>query len=188
MPQLGKDGYGLMEAGENRINATFRLALAAIFGALAAAVTIAFVIPIPATNGYFNLGDAVIYIAALVFGPYVGAFAGGSVAISDILVGAGQFAPGTLVVKSLEGTIVGFLSQGLRRATTNRGLSASISVLFGGLEMVMGYFIYEQLFLGYNEPTALAELPFNLFQMIIGLIVAVPITYAVQRVFPQLKS
>jgi hypothetical protein len=54
--------------------------------------------------------------------------------------------------------------------------------------MVAGYFIYEQLVLGYTWLAALAEVPFNLFQMAIGLIVAVPIMYAVQRVFPQLKS
>lgn len=177
-----------MGVEKHSTSAPLRLALAAVFGALAAAVTVAFVLPIPATAGYFNLGDAIIYIAALGFGPYVGAFAGGSVAISDILVGAGQFAPGTLVVKGLEGAIVGFLSRRLQKSTMNPGLSASLPVVLGGLEMVLGYFVYEQLFLGYNQAAALAEMPFNLFQMIIGLIVAVPITYAVQRVFPQLKS
>ncbi|HEX9262289.1 MAG TPA: ECF transporter S component [Candidatus Bathyarchaeia archaeon] len=176
-----------MGVEKGNINPPLKLAVAAIFGALAAAVTIAFVLPIPATGGYFNLGDAIIFVAALVFGPFVGAFAGGSVAIADILVGAGQFAPGTLIVKGLEGAIVGFLYRKLHNVT-NPGLSASVSVILGGLEMVLGYFIYEQLFLGYNQPAALAELPFNLFQMIIGLIIAVPIMYAVQRVFPQLKS
>jgi urea transporter len=54
--------------------------------------------------------------------------------------------------------------------------------------MVAGYFIYEQLILSYSLPAAFAEVPFNIVQMIIGLIVAVPIVYAVRRVFPQLKS
>jgi len=35
---------------------------------------------------------------------------------------------------------------------------------------------------------ALVEVPFNIVQMLIGLIVAVPIMHAVLRVFPQLKS
>ena len=162
--------------------------LAIIFGAYAAAVTILFVIPIPATSGYFNLGEAIIYTAALVFGPYVGAFTGGSVLISDILLGYGQFAPGTAVIKGLEGAIVGFLNRKLRKYTSNFGLSAAFSVAIGGLEMVVGYFIYEQLVLGYTWSVALAEVPFNVVQMIIGLVVAVPIMFAVQRVFPQLKS
>lgn len=164
------------------------MALAAIFGALAAAVTMAFIIPIPATSGYFNLGEAIVFTAALVFGPYVGAFTGGSIFIADVLVGAAQYAPGTFVIKALEGAIVGFLNRKLQKFTSNSGLSASVAVVFGGLEMVAGYFIYEQLVLGYSWLAALAEVPFNLFQVAIGLVVAVPIMYAVQRVFPQLKS
>lgn len=174
---------------QNTLSTPLRLALAAIFGALAAAVTMLFVIPIPATNGYFNLGEAIVYTAALLFGPFVGGFTGGSVAIADILVpGAAQFAPGTLVIKGLEGVIVGVLNRKLQKYTSNTGLSATVSVVVGGLEMVAGYFIYEQLFLGYSLPAALVEVPFNIVQMIIGLIVAVPTMYVVQRVFPQLKS
>jgi len=93
-----------------------------------------------------------------------------------------------LVIKGLEGAIVGFLNRKLQKHTSNLALSAAISVVVGGLEMVAGYFIYEQLFLGYSLPVALVEVPFNIVQMIVGLIVAVPIMYVVQRVFPQLKS
>jgi hypothetical protein len=35
---------------------------------------------------------------------------------------------------------------------------------------------------------ALVEVPFNIVQMAVGLVVAVPIMYVVLRVFPQLKS
>jgi len=172
-----------------KLNASLKLAFAAIFGALAVAVTIAFVLPIPATiGGYFNLGEVIIYTAALVFGPYVGAFAGGSVAIADVLVGAGVFAPGTLVIKSLEGAIVGFLNRGLKKRGLSFGESAAVSVVIGGIEMVAGYFAYEQLVVGYSLLAALGEVPFNVVQMAVGLGIALPIMYAVQRVFPQLKS
>lgn len=178
-----------MKMKQNAWGAPLKLALAAVFGALAAAVTISFVIPIPATSGYFNLGEAIVYTAALVFGPFVGGFAGGSVVVADILVpGAAEFAPGTLVIKGLEGAIVGFLNRKLQEHTSKIGLSAAVSVIVGGLEMVAGYFIYEQLFLGYSLPAALVEVPFNVVQMIVGLIVAVPIIYVVQQVFPQLKG
>jgi uncharacterized membrane protein len=174
---------------QSALDAPLKLALGAIFGALAALVTMSFVIPIPATSGYFNLGEAIVYTAALVFGPFVGGFTGGMVAIADILVpGAAQFAPGTLMIKGLEGAIVGFLNRKLQKHTSNLGLSAAISVVVGGLEMVAGYFVYEQLFLGYSMPAALVEVPFNIVQIIVGLIVAVPIMYVVLRVFPQLKS
>jgi uncharacterized membrane protein len=178
-----------MNMKKDTLSPGLKLALSAIFGALAATVTISFVIPIPATSGYFNLGEAIVYLAALVFGPFIGGFTGGSIAIADILVpGAAQFAPGTLVIKCFEGILVGSINRVLQRYTSNRGLSASISVLVGGLEMVVGYFVYEQLFLGYSMAAALVEVPFNIVQMGIGLIVAVPIMYVVLRVFPQLKS
>ena len=53
-------------------SAAFKIAAAAIFASLVAAATLLFVIPIPATSGYFNLGETLIYVAALLFGPLVG--------------------------------------------------------------------------------------------------------------------
>jgi uncharacterized membrane protein len=90
---------------------TTQLALTPIFVALVAVATMVFTIYIPATTGYFNVGDAVIYVAAILFGPYVGAIAGGvGAAISDALL-APVFAPATLVIKAFEGGIVGSLSR-----------------------------------------------------------------------------
>lgn len=170
------------------LNAPLKLAFAAVFAALVCASTLVFIVSIPATSGYFNLGETVIYAAALLFGPFVGAFAGGTgAAVADALV-AVQFAPGTLVIKGFEGFIVGFLHKKIQRRIKSLSLSAGISVVVGGLEMVAGYFIYEQTVLGYPLAAALAEVPFNIVQMLVGLIVAVPIMYVVLRVFPQLKS
>jgi uncharacterized membrane protein len=173
---------------EKPTKAAFKIAVSAIFAALVFVATYSFVISIPATSGYFNLGETVIYVAALLFGPLVGAISGGVGAmIADILLGP-QFAPGTLVIKGIEGTIVGLLNFRLLKYTQNRTLVAGISIFLGGLEMVAGYFIYEQLVLGYPLAVALTEVPFNLVQMAVGLIIAIPIMHAVFRVFPQLKS
>jgi uncharacterized membrane protein len=173
---------------KNTLKTPLKLALAAVFAALVCVATLALVISIPATSGYFNLGETVIYVAALLFGPLVGGTAGGvGAAIADILVAA-QFAPGTLIVKGLEGAIVGFLNKKIQKRTRSLSLSATASVIIGGLEMVAGYFIYEQLVLGYPLAVALVEVPFNVVQMLVGLIVAVIIVHVVLRVFPQLKS
>ena len=174
----------------NKMNSTqlaIRLALAAVFSALVCVATLIFPIPIPATSGYFNFGETVIYIAALVFGPFVGAVAGGvGAAVADMLIGFSFFAPGTLVIKSLEGAIVGFLYKKLGSHASGRDLKAIIAMIVGGFEMVIGYFLYEQLILGYT--TAATEIPFNIVQMLIGLAVAAPVSLIVFRVFPQLKS
>ncbi len=169
------------------IKTPLKLALAAVFAALVCVATLALVISIPATSGYFNLGETVIYIAALLFGPIVGAFAGGGAAIADILV-APQFALGTLIIKGFEGAIVGFLNRKLQKITRSNSLSATVSIIIGGLEMVVGYFIYEQLLLGYPLAVALVEVPFNIVQMLVGLVIAIPVMHIILRVFPQLKS
>lgn len=100
--------------------ATIKLATTPIFTALVAVATIAFVISVPATSGYFNIGEAVIYVAAILFGPYVGAISGGvGAAIADLLL-APVYAPATIVIKACEGAIVGFLSQRTLKITRVR--------------------------------------------------------------------
>ncbi len=161
------------------------LATAVVFAALVCIATVGFTISIPATTGYFNLGEIVIYTAALLFGPYVGAFAGGiGAAAADMLI-APQFALATLIIKGFEGAIVGFLNKKLYKKTSKYDLSAVISVMIGGLEMVIGYFLFQQLTVGI--PAAIVEIPFNIVQMVVGLIVALFITKVILRVLPQLK-
>ncbi len=164
-----------------------KLAIAAIFAAVVCIATIVFTISIPATSGYFNLGETVIYIAALLFGPYVGGLAGGvGASVADMIVAA-QFAPGTLVIKGVEGIIVGFLNRKIAMKTNKSSLSAAIATVMGGLEMVAGYFLYENLVLNYPVAAAATEIPFNIVQMLVGLVVAVPVVRIVLRVFPQLR-
>lgn len=247
-----------MNVKKDSTKITVKLAIASVFAALVCIATIIFVISVPATTGYFNIGETVIYVAALLFGSYVGAFAGGvGAAIADMLV-APIFAPATLVVKGCEGAIVGFLNKkvflsapksnwriytillgvvvGILLAVTGSvtisghvelywgippqenptltgyvppeawyllgGITALLiiivgfkiepelgrsifSIIVGGLEMVVGYFLYEQLVL---NKAAIVEIPINIGQMLIGLIIAVPIVKIVLRSLPQLKS
>jgi uncharacterized membrane protein len=113
----------------------------AVFTAFVAAVTMAFVVYIPATRGYFDLGEIMVYIVAMLMGPYVGAFAGGvGSAISDAIL-APQYAPGTLVIKGLEGLIVGYLTN-LRLAGLTRrkwvAISGVLGLVLGGTVAFLG--------------------------------------------------
>ncbi len=164
------------------------MAMAAVFAALTCVATLMLVVSIPATTGYFNVGETVIYTAALLFGPLVGGIAGGAGAAIADMIGFVQFAPGTLIIKGVEGVLVGALHKKIQRRTRSLSLSATVSVIIGGLEMIAGYFLYEQLALGYPFAVALGEVPFNILQMLVGLAIALPIMHAVLRVFPQLKS
>jgi len=227
-----------------------------VFTAFVFAATFSFAAT-TSTGGYFDVGEIMVYITALVMGPYVGAFAGGvGSMLSDALL-APQFAPGTLVIKGAEGFIVGYLAQrgfrkipeGVQRrvgvllaavvgvAVAAIGLTSfpdvsislgqlgltptastpdyplsvaawtgaaclafvvtlvigsrvgqrfawvALAILAGGAEMVAGYFLYETqvLQLGLLAPTA--EIPVNILQAVVGLIVAPPIAARVQGVF-----
>lgn len=95
---------------------------AAVSTALVFVATSSISVYIPATRGYFNLGDSMIFLTALLFGPTVGCIAGGlGSMLSDIFLGYTIYAPATLVVKGFEGLITGFL----HAFFTNKGSRAA---------------------------------------------------------------
>jgi uncharacterized membrane protein len=238
----------------------FILAITAVFTALVCAATMVFSIYVPATHGFFNIGESMVFLSALLFGPFVGAFAGGvGSMLADLLLGYPHYAPATLIVKACEGAVVGLLNRrnpklsskiAWRTITAILGIAIGcllsyvgsvyysgsaeltlslniisvniptafwltlgsatalviiasgllmepefgwliFSVVSGGLCMVTGYFLYEWLLiypLFGIEAVALAEVPINIGQMVIGAIVALPISKAIWRVFPQLRG
>ncbi|MDO8124404.1 MAG: ECF transporter S component, partial [Candidatus Hermodarchaeota archaeon] len=48
------------------------ISITALMAALVAVLTMAFQIYVPATTGYFNLGEVGVFISAILFGPIVG--------------------------------------------------------------------------------------------------------------------
>jgi len=64
------------------------------------------------------------------------------------------------------------------------------TIFVGGSVMVAGYFIYQHFFLWwlFSIPVvAIAEIPVNIGQMIVGLIVSIPLVRAISRALPLLK-
>jgi uncharacterized membrane protein len=236
------------------------MTVTAIFTALVCIATIIFSVYVPATEGFFNIGESMVFLSALLFGPYVGAFAGGvGSMLADLLLGYPHYAPATLVIKACEGFIVGMLSKknpklsskpywnfftlvlGVMVGLLLGGIGATyysgdvtitlgaqtiqlfipsmfwaslgvavaiftsafgfladpefgwmvFSVISGGCIMVLGYFLY-QMFLLYPlfqiESVAIAEVPINIGQMIIGATIALPTTKIVLRMLPHLKK
>ena len=149
--------------------------LSAVMAALVTVATYIIQIPVPATSGYINVGDAMVFTSALLFGPFVGGIAGGlGSALADMWGGYWQFAPITLIVKGLEGLLAGFISNG---RSIWRDL---LAVLIGGAIMISGYLISEAYLLGYGA-AALVEVPGNLFQITAGGLVGIPVSFAVRR-------
>lgn len=135
----------------------------AVFAGLVAIVTLLVRIPIPNGQGYVNLGDGLIMVSSLLFGPLVGGFAGGiGSMLADIFAGYAVYAPFTLLVKGMEGFLVAYLI----RRETNQWLA----LIMAGASMAVGYFITDWIL--YGIVAALAGFPMNLAQALTGIFIA----------------
>jgi len=118
---------------------------------LAAVTTMVIRVPIPATGGYFNIGDIFVSFAGLWLGPMGGALVGGiGPAIADA-IGFPVYVPATAMTKGLEGLLVGLIA----RNAGNRIGPRVFAVFVGGLTVVVGYFAFQAYiypFLGQTIP------------------------------------
>ncbi len=155
------------------------LTLAALMIALMTLATLIIRIPNPATQGYINLGDAMLMTIALVFGWRIGGIAGGvGSALADALGGYFLWAPWTLVIKGIEGVLVGSIAAWGGRSAGNgtipRRIAAFAAVLVGGAWMVSGYYLAGSVLFG--GVAALTEIPGNLTQAGVAVVVALPLS------------
>lgn len=158
------------------------IALIALLIALTTVFTLLVRIPTPA-RGYINLSDVAVTFSSLLFGPWVGAIAGGvGTALADLLGGFPFFAPLSLVAHGLEGFLIGYL--GWRRRSVAALL---LAWLVGTAAMVACYFVGEGLFYT-GWPPALAELPLNVLQGVAGAVVGIPLAMAVRRAYPAVEQ
>lgn len=160
-------------------NKMYKLVLAALFAALTFVATNLIHIPIPATNGYINLGDCVVLLGACLLGPAYGAAAGGvGAALADILSGYGIYAPGTFLIKGAVAAAAALLLRGLSKKTKTAPLLSGIGA---ELVMIFGYFGYESTVLGYGLAAA-GSIPGNAVQAVAGVALSVVLYEAVKKV------
>ncbi|MEM0378844.1 MAG: ECF transporter S component [Thermosphaera sp.] len=128
----------------SNVSETRRLINMVVFTVLVYSATVVLQIYQPATGGYFNLGESMIYLAALLTEPIVAAVAGGlGAALADVSTGYGIFAPGTLVIKFVEGYMAGYLTRRLSKVYKSyysmiAGGSLTTSLLILGIVMYSG--------------------------------------------------
>ena len=162
-------------------------------GIIAAFATLSFIgtlvirIPIPATGGYFNLGDTFVMIAALLYGPLIGGLVGLIGPAMADAVGYPQFILATAIVKGIEGALVGIIGG---RSTDGSMVRPVMALGVGIATIVIGYFVFEAFIyplLGKAIPffkvttfeAALAEILPNLMQGVISALIA----FGIWRVF-----
>lgn len=145
---------------------TKELTKMAMLISLTTVMTMVVQIPMAATNGYLNLGDMVVFLAALTLGKKGGFIVGGlGSSLADILLGYSHYAPITLIVKGLEGYIAGSLLE------TKLGRKAQIlPLIIGGVWMAIGYYIPETFM--YGQKAAIVGVPANLMQGLLGAVSA----------------
>ena len=164
---------------------------ALVFTAILSALTTAFTlisIPLP-FGGYFNFGDLVIFISAVLLGPIYGAIVGAvGATLGDLILGYFFYMPFTLVIKAVEGLIVGFIYVLIKKFTKDRGHKTVFEIIFvtlanllAGFVMALGYFLAEGLLLSEDSwAGGIAQLPLNTLQGAISAVVAVVLLYACQ--------
>lgn len=139
----------------------------ALLIAMTTVMTMVIRIPTIGTNGYLNLGDMVVFVAALLLGKKGGLIIGGlGSSFADILAGYTHYAPITLIVKGLEGYIAGAILE--TRVGKRIPLLATV---IGGIWMALGYYIAE-IFM-YGAQAAIVGIPGNLMQGFFGAITSV---------------
>ena len=152
----------------------------AMMVALTVTLSILFIIPIPATKGFCEVG---IYASALLFGPsgglLVGALSGGLI---DLISGYPEWAIFSIIIHGVQGLILGHFYS---KYPNKKGLV--IGFFFASLFMIIGYALATTFLFGW--PAGLASLPGNCIQNIFGIVVTVPLFHALQRVLrhPQYK-
>jgi uncharacterized membrane protein len=166
--------------GKTRFLSTKEVGLVAVFSALTAVVTgwTGLALPSP-TGGYTSIGDAVIFLAALLFGSRVGGLVGviGPV-VADLLVGYPRWFV-TVFAHGSEGFIAGF--------GKGRGILVQVVLLaVSGFVMATTYFLVNVLIKGY--PVAVISYVRDLFgQALVSMILALILTKGAERALKGLR-
>jgi uncharacterized membrane protein len=157
----------------------FQISLMPVMTALVAVGTLIIRIPNP-MGGYFNVGDVMIFVCALNFHPIIGGLAGGvGSAIAD-MIGFPLFVIPTLIIKGLEGFLASLI-------TNKKNVFRDVlAVVVAGSEMIIGYFLVELYVLQWGLGGALAEVPGNIAQIVIGGLVGIPIAFVLRRRLPEI--
>lgn len=146
----------------------------AVLIALTTVMTIVIHIPTIGTEGYLNLGDMVVFLAAIILGKKGGFIVGGfGSAMADLLLGYTHYVPITLIVKGLEGFIAGSLLE-----TEIGQRKPIIATSIAGIFMAFGYFVPEIFMYG---KAAIASIPGNIVQGLLGAVTSVVLYTALKR-------
>ncbi len=138
---------------------TKKLVFASLFASLTCVATMIIKIPSP-IGGYMNLGDSIVLLSGWLLGPYGIAAAAVGSCLADIFSGFAIYAPVTFVIKGL----MAFIAHKMKK-------KIFIGALIAELIMAVGYYVFDGFM--YEFYASLANIPMNLIQGALGIIVGV---------------
>lgn len=158
----------------------YLLCTAALFTALTCLATMVIQIPIPL--GYAHLGDSVILITGFLFGPAVGAAAGGiGSALADILTGYPIWAVPTLIIKCIMGFASGYFfyknGKRIQLFSARSYVTSIITLVF----MVIAYTVAGMILYG-SVAAGLASAPGLAMKAVVNLVVFYVLTSQLRKI------
>lgn len=154
----------------------------AMLTALTVVVSLLFIFPVPATNGFVTLCEVGIYTAAYLLGPlggfWVGALSGGLI---DLFSGYPQWIIFSVVIHGVQGAIAGYFFQKQWKYKNWFGLGLA------SLVMVVGYALATAFL--YTWPAGIASIFGNIVQNIFGSVLTVLLISALRKIkLPLMKE
>lgn len=134
-------------------------------------------LPIQANGGLIHLGNAALFIAAVLFGKKTGAIAGAvGMGLFDLLSGWVLWAPFTFVIVGAMGFVVGKITE------KHKGLGwILLAIACALLIKVGGYYIAEGIIYS-NWIAPVTSIPGNIVQIVVGAVIAVPVIGVLNKV------
>ncbi len=133
-------------------------------------------IPFMGNGGLIHLGNVPLFFIAIVFGPRIGAIAGGvGMALFDLLSGWTIWAPFTLIIVGLMGYSVGSIST--KSSSKYKSLLAMLVAL--AIKLV-GYYFAEVILYG-NWVVPFGSIPGNIIQVGTAILIVLPLTASVKH-------
>ncbi len=176
---------------KRQISPAFKVSSVAILTAITAVFTLVVRIPIAPTRGYINLGDVAIYFTAFTLGPITAMIAGAlGTGLADIIGGYPQWSIISFFIHGIQGFAVGAVMRGAIGLTEQQTKLSRVRILIAGLLgtsiMVLLYYLAGAAMSGFGP--ALAEIPGNIIQNVVGVVGGLLLTRAIYRAYPPVRD
>lgn len=142
-------------------------------------------IKIPIGVGYIHLGDAIVLLSVIILPRKHACFAGPvGATLADIAGGFAAWAPWTLVIQLLIVIVFGLCIDSAKSHKKAKifGLPSMelVGYILASVTCILGYYVAEAIMYG-NWIAAAAGIPFNIIQMLVGAVVAVLVSNALNH-------